>query len=126
MALALGPKRRAWSGGNSVAIVADGINRRIVSETRFGQDVKGPGRLPHDAEGRRPVADDLLAGCLLESVLAEAQIITEASRRMAVNALVVPAMTGDLVAGAANGADQIGVVLGNLADDEKRGLDAAL
>src|SRR5258708_40155148 len=39
---------------------------------------------------------------------------------------MVPGMTGDLMAGVADGADQAGIVYGNLADDKERRFDVAL
>src|SRR5260370_32427829 len=50
----------------------------------------------------------------------------EAGRGVPVNALMVPAMTGNLMAGVGDSADQAGIVHGNLADDEERRFDVAL
>src|SRR5262245_48194039 len=97
------------------------IDRRVVAEAVLGEDIEGPCSLADDAERRRPVADDRLANDLLQGVLALANVVVELGRRQVVNALMVPAVAGDLVASEADGADEIGLLASELADKEEGG-----
>src|SRR5262249_11004977 len=112
--------------GDAIAIMPNRIDGRIVEETHFRQDIDGPGRVPHDAERRCPVADDRFADHLLQSILTLAQILAERVGGQVMQALVIPAMTGDLVSRAMDGANQFRVVLCNLSHEKERGVDAAL
>src|SRR5205807_392570 len=58
---------------------------------------------------------------LLKGVLALANVVVELGRCQVMDALVVPAVAGDLMSVSADGMDQFGLLAGELAEDEKGG-----
>src|SRR5262249_5878377 len=92
---------------------------RVVGEAQLGQFVQGPRGVADDAERRRPVAEYRRPGDLLQHVLAPLQDGAKRVGREVVDALVGPAVAGDLVAAPGDGADQGGVVAGGLPYDEE-------
>ena len=126
MADALCQKRPSRCVRDAIAIMVHGIDGRVVEQADLRQDIKCPGRLLDKAERGRPVPNDRSAAGLLEGVLALAHVFPERFRGHDVNAAVVPTVARHLMSRLVDGANQLGVIMGDLADDEERGRDVPL
>jgi hypothetical protein len=93
----------SWKGG------------RIVFQTEFLKDVQGP---VGDAEGRRPIATDLLPAHRLNEANAALDVLPKHSRREGVKQFVSVTVAGDLVPGGGHPLDQSGAFFGHPAEHE--------
>ena len=92
-----------------------GKGGRIVLQTEFLDDIQGP---VGDAEGRRPIAANLLAARRLEEANAALDILAESGGREGVEWLVPVAVAGQLVPGGSDPPDQSGTFFGQPAKYE--------
>src|SRR5262249_49120602 len=88
----LGPERRSGRLRHAVTLVAHGIDRRIVLDSRLDQHVESPCCLANEAERRRAIARDRRADRLLQGIFALTQVVFERGGIQRVQPSVVPAM----------------------------------
>src|SRR5262249_1823315 len=106
--LAADDERRARGIRHAVAVVANGEDRRVVTQTELGKDVDGPRGVAHHAERRGAEADDGASSRLLQGIDAGADVFAKRVGLEAVDAAVVPAMAGDFVAFVGHALDEPG------------------
>ena len=136
------PRRRSVAGGNSrivcvlpcarkgagclvyaVAIMSDRINRRVIKQPCLDEDVDRPRCLADDAEGRRTIARDWLAGNLLQLVLTSTQVFQERRWGEAMHPFMVPSVAGNFVTGTMDFPNQPRLSR-DIADHEERSLNS--
>src|SRR5262249_2061068 len=105
--------------GIAVTVVPDRVATGVVAKPLGQQDLVRPRLCPWNGEVGRAVADDGLAGSVLEHGLRAAHVGTELPRRLARDELVAVAVTCDLVPLASDLADEIGMMSGDLAQDKE-------
>ena len=118
--------RKARCAGYSVLGVTDREQARVVAKAELEQDVERPQALAGDRVGRGAVTVDGATQEVLEMVLGPCRLGPEHLRRLPVDEFVTVAVTGDFMPGRGDAPDQIGFALGDPAQREERGLDAAL
>src|SRR5436309_12706198 len=107
-------------------IVPDRRDARGIGIAFLGEHPVGPGRALVDREARRAIAADPLARGLFDLAAGAREILAELRLAQGEDALMVPAVAGDLVTGLGDAADQSGMARGDPAEDEEARLHPGL
>src|SRR5271166_3290014 len=119
-------ERTPWCIPYPVAIMADWVDRGIVEQSHLPENIQGPRRLAHQAEGRRAVSQDRSTRGLLQGLLAHSQVLLETLWIQEVDPAVVPAVARHLMTGFVDCPYQPGVGPSDLAHNEECGKDLPL
>jgi hypothetical protein len=118
--------RPAGGIGNAIAVVLYRKDAGVVVKANLSEYVQGPERFASDGEKWCPVAENALARHILQDMKRANQLLAEHLRGLLVDRGVRVAVSPDLVAGRGDLPDKPWVLLGNLAQDEKRCPDPRL